>query len=107
MILNLLRVKQLTVQDMMKRSFAEYYLQRDSPENVKKFEELRIQEKTLRDPECHVCCGDLKDYYMAWAEVYQLKKEVKVSVVIFIISYHGGQYKFTKWHFSAFFSETF
>ena len=67
---------------MMKRSFAEYYLQRDSPENVKKLEELRAKMKTLRDPDCHICSRDLKNYYLTWAEVYQLKKEIKVLCIL-------------------------
>ncbi|XP_065647827.1 superkiller complex protein 2 isoform X2 [Hydra vulgaris] len=77
MILNLLRVKQLTVQDMMKRSFSEYYLQKDGPENEKKLEELRIKCKQLKDLDCPVCSIDLKAYYLAWTECYQLQKQIK------------------------------
>jgi len=78
MILNLLRVKQLTVEDMMKRSFAEYYQQKDAPENEKKLEELQKKVATLQDPECPMCAVDLKQYYLTWAELLQKKKDVKV-----------------------------
>ncbi|XP_057289644.1 SKI2 subunit of superkiller complex protein-like [Hydractinia symbiolongicarpus] len=80
MILNLLRVKQLTVQDMMKRSFAEFYLQKDAPENEKKLEELRLQTKHLQEPNCALCSIDLKKYYLTWAEIFQLKKIVKSAI---------------------------
>lgn len=78
MILNLLRVKQLTVQDMMKRSFAEYYQQRDAPENEKRLDQLQVKVAALVDPDCPVCSVDLKSYYMAWAELLQQKKSLKV-----------------------------
>lgn len=80
MILNLLRVKQLTVQDMMKRSFAEYYLQKDAPENMKKLEQLKEKTKLLHDPDCSYCSYDLKNYYLNWAEILQLTKEIKVRI---------------------------
>lgn len=86
MILNLLRVKQLTVQDMMKRSFAEFYLQKDAPENEKKLEELRLQTKHLQEPNCALCSIDLKKYYLTWAEIFQLKKIVKVISNILPVS---------------------
>ena len=78
MILNLLRVKQLTVQDMMKRSFAEYYQQKDAPENEKKLEELEKKVALLQDPDCQLCSIDLKNYYLTWAELLQRKKDLKV-----------------------------
>ena len=81
MILNLLRVKELTVQDMMKRSFAEYYLQKDAPENEKKLEDLRKKAENLKDPDCPICAVDLKEYYLAWAEIFQLQKSVLVGNV--------------------------
>ena len=62
MILNILCVKQLTVQDMMKRSFAESYLQKDAPENEKKLNELKEKTKSLQDPDSSIGCHDPKDY---------------------------------------------
>jgi len=87
MILNLLRVKELTVQDMMKRSFAEYYLQKDAPENEKKLEDLRKKAENLKDPDCPICAVDLKEYYLAWAEIFQLQK----SVLTYIFGSPHGQ----------------
>jgi len=86
MILNLLRVKQLTVQDMMKRSFAEYFLQKDAPENEKKLDELKAKMKLLKDPECPFCSIDLKDYYLNWAEILQLRKEIKTTIFSFPVT---------------------
>lgn len=86
MILNLLRAKQLTVEDMMKRSFAEYYQQKDAPENEKKLEELQKKVETLRDPDCALCSADLKQYYMTWAELLKWRKELKVIVQ----NHHGS-----------------
>ena len=84
MILNLLRVKQLTVQDMMKRSFAEYYQQKSAPEHEKRLDELQKKVTSLREPDCHICCVDLKAYYMVWAELLQQKRTLKVQ--LFFIS---------------------
>lgn len=81
MILNLLRVKQLTVEDMMKRSFAEYYQQKDAPENERKLEELQGQVALLKEPDCQVCSVDLKQYYMNWAELLQRKKDLKSKIL--------------------------
>lgn len=78
MILNLLRAKQLTVEDMMKRSFAEYYQQKEAPENERKLEELQRKVKTLEDPTCSLCSVDLKEYYMTWAELLKVNKLLKV-----------------------------
>ena len=94
MILNLLRVKELTVQDMMKRSFAEYYFQKDAPENEKKLDELQKRTKVLKDPDCPLCSIDLKDYYLTWAEVFQLNKEIKV-IICRVSEIHLVFYQFT------------
>lgn len=40
MILNLLRVEELRVEDMMKRSFAEFHMQKDSQERKREMEEV-------------------------------------------------------------------
>ena len=65
---------------MMKRSFAEYYLQKDAPENEKKLDELQQKITLLKDPDCPICSVDLKNYYLTWAEVFQLHKEIKVRL---------------------------
>ena len=65
----------------MKRSFAEYYQQKDAPENEKKLEELQKKVATLQDPECPLCAVDLKQYYLTWAELLQKKKDLKVRLV--------------------------
>ena len=87
MILNLLRVKQLTVQDMMKRSFAEYYQQKSAPEHEKRLDELQKKVTSLQEPDCHICCVDLKAYYMVWAELLQQKRTLKVHL-FFYLNYH-------------------
>ena len=103
MILNLLRVKQLTVEDMMKRSFAEYYQQKDAPENEKKLEELQRKVTSLKDPDCQMCSVDLKQYYTTWAELLQRKKDLKVidSTEVIISSYylHAGLVQSTSYYF--------
>ena len=90
MILNLLRVEQLRVQDMMKRSFAEFYLQKDAPENQKRLKELEEQVKQVADVDCSICSQNLKKYYLNWAEMLRLKKNVQVTFMLSSMLYHAN-----------------
>lgn len=72
MILNLLRVEQLRVEDMMKRSFGELELQRDAQQAASQREEL---EKQIRDFQERVFpqCDDIEQYYLLASELNELR----------------------------------
>ncbi|EDO38196.1 predicted protein [Nematostella vectensis] len=81
MILNLLRVEQLRVEDMMKRSFSEFHLQRDATERRQKAEQLEKELADVRDVECVLCGEDLKSYYQACSELSDLTHRVKAAAL--------------------------
>ena len=63
MILNLLRVEELRVEDMIKRSFAENFGQRDTRENEAALESATTQLDAIgAAAECHRCT-DIDEYY--------------------------------------------
>ncbi|XP_029633587.1 helicase SKI2W [Octopus sinensis] len=77
MILNLLRVEQLRVEDMMKRSFSEFHSQLD----VKKYEDERKdlleQLKDVKNVQCFMCALDLEKYYEDVAQYREMKSELQ------------------------------
>ena len=80
MILNLLQVEQLTVEEMIKRSFAEFSHQKDAPEYDKKRKALRKQIKEQKELDCQICNKDLKSYYQDWKNFHELKRQLQVNV---------------------------
>lgn len=78
MILNLLRVEELRVEDMMRRSFAEFHIQRDSQQRRRMMEKLGKQLKNVKDVDCVLCNSDLKDYFRACSELNELTLHLKV-----------------------------
>lgn len=81
MILNLLRSDDLSVEDMMKRSFAEFHLLKNAPQRKKMIKKLEEQLNSLVKLGCHKCKGDIKNYYDTCKELMELKKLVQVKCV--------------------------
>ncbi len=78
MMLNLLRSDDLCVEDMMKRSFAEFHLLKKAPERkrmIAKFTEELEQEEKL---DCERCLVDVEDYYDICKELKTLSKSLQV-----------------------------
>ena len=63
MILNLLRVEQLRVQDMIKRSFSEFHHQKDTAVHRKALDQLKTKMADIANIECYLCSIDLESYY--------------------------------------------
>lgn len=77
MILNLLRVEQLRVEDMMKRSFSEFHSQMDMKKHECALKELRQQLANVENVQCFMCAFDLEKYYETVAEYRQVKATVQ------------------------------
>ena len=80
MILNLLRVEELRVEDMLKRSFAEFHMQKDAQERKRQMEEVEENLQHINDVDCTFCSGDLKSYFKACQELSPLTNTVKVMI---------------------------
>ena len=78
MILNLLRVEELRVEDMMKRSFAEFHMQKDSQERKREMEEVEKKLQNIKEVDCTFCVGDLKLYFKDCRELSELTRTVQV-----------------------------
>ncbi|KAK2177245.1 hypothetical protein NP493_610g00000 [Ridgeia piscesae] len=76
-ILNLMRVEQIRVEDMMKLSFSEYNTQKDVQRH--QVELKGVTEKLAALPMVLDYSGDLEAYYDACEEYYGLRAEVHVS----------------------------
>ena len=55
MILNLLRVEQLRVEDMIRRSFSEFHAQRNVGSHRQAMENLKGRIAEVKDIECYLC----------------------------------------------------
>ena len=80
MILNLMRVEQIRVEDMMKHSFSEYNTQKDV--KLHQVELKEVMEKLATVPEVLDYSGDLEAYYDACEEYYGLRLDVHVRHMI-------------------------
>ncbi|XP_041370282.1 LOW QUALITY PROTEIN: helicase SKI2W-like [Gigantopelta aegis] len=81
MILNLLRVEQLRVQDMMKRSFSEFHTQKDVQKHRDALTQITKEVSELRDIECYMCSVDLHNYYDSCKEYHELKQHLQTVVL--------------------------
>ena len=79
MILNLLRVEQLRVEDMMKRSFSEFHVQKDVQKHRDALTDLAAHVSQLRDIECYMCSIDLEDYYRSCQDYHELRQHLQVG----------------------------
>jgi len=78
MILNLLRVEQLRVEDMIKRSFGEFHTQKDASLHAEK---LKVLESSLADlPTISDPSGDLQRYYDGCTEYFDLRNAINKKI---------------------------
>ena len=82
MILNLLRVEDMTVEGMIKRSFSEFATQRalttnEYPKLLKRGTKAlaKLEEEFIRDSHTRIGAEDISDYYSASSELISLNKE--------------------------------
>ena len=80
MILNLLRVEELRVEDMMKRSFAEFHMQKDAQERKREMEEVEKKLQNIKEVDCTFCSEDLKLYFKDCRELSELTRTVQVMI---------------------------
>ncbi|KAL8606412.1 hypothetical protein ACOMHN_060317 [Nucella lapillus] len=81
MILNLLRVEELRVEDMMRRSFSEFHAQRDLGNHRQAMEDLKGRMSQVKDIECYLCSVDLEKYYLACKDYQELKQKLQEVVL--------------------------
>ncbi|GFS05858.1 helicase SKI2W [Elysia marginata] len=79
MILNLLRVEQLRVQDMIKRSFSEFHHQQESAGHKQQLEVVREKMRDIKpiDSYGYLCSLDLEKYYLECREFYRLREHIQ------------------------------
>ena len=80
MILNVLRVEQLRVEDMMKRSFSEFHNQQKAGDQEQVLKNLLKEAAML--PEVQDYSGDLQAYYEMCEQYWILKQDLQVTRVI-------------------------
>ena len=83
MILNLLRADNLSVEDMMKRSFAEFHLLKQAPERERMISKLNEELEQGEELDCERCQDDVEDYYNNWKELTKLSKALQLAMVSF------------------------
>uniref|UniRef100_A0A8C5MUA5 SKI2 subunit of superkiller complex n=1 Tax=Leptobrachium leishanense TaxID=445787 RepID=A0A8C5MUA5_9ANUR len=81
MILNLLRVEALRVEDMMKRSFAESRMQKDSKAHEQRIKLLTKSLRDMGDIECTGDLADLPDYFVTVNELIHTRELLQKRVV--------------------------
>ncbi|KAK6195918.1 hypothetical protein SNE40_001245 [Patella caerulea] len=81
MILNLLRVEQLRVEDMMKRSFSEFHAQKDVSQHKEALATLNKSIAVIKDIECFTCCVDLEKYFEACSQYLRLKRDLQLLIL--------------------------
>lgn len=79
MILNLLRSDNLRVEDMMKRSFAEFHLLKKAPERERMIAKYTEEREQLEKLTCERCLPDVEYYYDMCKELMVLSKSLQVS----------------------------
>ena len=99
MILNLMRVEQLRVQDMIKRSFSEFHNQQESAGHRQKLEVVREKMRQTKPIECYLCSIDLEKYYEECKEFYRLREHIQVRSSFVDISF---SFSLLSFYFSTF-----
>ncbi|TQD93972.1 hypothetical protein C1H46_020397 [Malus baccata] len=79
MILHLLRVEELKVEDMLKRSFAEFHAQKKLPEQQQLL--MRKLAQPTKTIECVKCETAIEEYYDMYSEAAQYSKEILEAVM--------------------------
>jgi antiviral helicase SKI2 len=78
MILNLMRVEQLRVEDMIKRSFSEFGSQKDAPRYVQRLKQLEQDISSL--PTTVDCTGDMQQFYESCDEYFRLQSTINEKI---------------------------
>ena len=78
MILNLLRSDNLRVEDMMKRSFAEFHLLKKAPGRERMIAKFTEEREQLEKLACERCLADIENYYDICKELMKLSKSLQV-----------------------------
>lgn len=73
-------MEELRVEDMMKRSFAEFYMQKDAQERKREMEEVETKLQTIKEVDCTFCSEDLKLYFKDCRELSELTRTVQVMI---------------------------
>ena len=81
-MLNLLRSDELCVEDMMKRSFAEYHLLKNAPERERMIAQYKDELEKVESLTCTRCLTDVEDYYANCKELTTLSRTVRVRCCI-------------------------
>ncbi|XP_050138547.1 DExH-box ATP-dependent RNA helicase DExH11-like isoform X1 [Malus sylvestris] len=79
MILHLLRVEELKVEDMLKRSFAEFHAQKKLPEHQRLL--MRKLAQPTKTIECVKCETAIEEYYDMYSEAAKYSKEILEAVM--------------------------
>ena len=82
MMLNLLRSDDLSVEDMMKRSFAEFHLLKQAPERERMKSKFTEDLKQLEQLDCERCLVDVEPYYNDCKELTTLTKSLQVRCLL-------------------------
>eukprot|EP00808_Paulinella_micropora_P031003 g78639.t1 len=82
MILNLLRQEDMKVEDMIKRSFSEAWMQRQAPDQKKLLEQGQKHLERLRDAECEKHdAQSMHEYFFLWSELNEMDKRLMTAVM--------------------------
>ncbi|KAJ1800342.1 Antiviral helicase ski2 [Coemansia sp. RSA 2399] len=81
MILNLLRAKQLRVEEVIKRSFGENLSQGQAPEQERRLLEVKKRLDEYPDLDCSICEGDILGYYRVASSIHRLTSRLYTKVV--------------------------
>ncbi|XP_028758760.1 DExH-box ATP-dependent RNA helicase DExH11 isoform X1 [Neltuma alba] len=79
MILHLLRVEELKVEDMLKRSFAEFHAQKKLPE-MQELLKRKLNQPT-KDIECIKGTPTIEEYYEAYSEAEKYNSEISDAIL--------------------------
>lgn len=81
MILNLLRVEDFKVEDMLKRSFAEFFSQHLQPEQQELLIKTEKQLSKLEKIECIMGEPDIENYHSIYSEISSINKQLMTMLL--------------------------
>ncbi|KAN0036507.1 hypothetical protein ACTFIV_001804 [Dictyostelium citrinum] len=81
MILNLLRVPDFKVEDMIKRSFSEFSSQKELPGIEKQIEKLQQQQKQLAQVDCILGEPDIEHYYKLFSQAKKYNQQIQNTIL--------------------------
>eukprot|EP00457_Paulinella_chromatophora_P000515 gb/GEZN01000515.1/.p1 GENE.gb/GEZN01000515.1/~~gb/GEZN01000515.1/.p1 ORF type:complete len:714 (-),score=105.05 gb/GEZN01000515.1/:54-2195(-) len=82
MILNLLRQEDMKVEDMIKRSFSEAWMQKQAPEQKKLLQQGKKHLETLGAVDCiHHDQASMDEYFTYWCELDEMDKRLMTVVM--------------------------